>query len=43
MCQGENRTGNVSMYGLELSPKAKSLLPDVAIIMIIAYGDAQTK
>ena len=31
------------MNGLELLPKAKSLRPDVPIIMITAYGDAETK
>jgi CheY-like chemotaxis protein len=31
------------MSGLELLPKAKCLRPDVPIIMITAYGDAQTK
>src|ERR1700678_708982 len=31
------------MSGLELLPKAKSLRPGVPIIMITAYGDAQTK
>ena len=31
------------MSGLELLPKAKSLRPDVPIIMITAYGDAETK
>jgi CheY-like chemotaxis protein len=29
--------------GLELLPKAKALRPDVPIIMITAYGDAETK
>ena len=29
--------------GLELLPKAKSMRPDVPIIMITAYGDADTK
>jgi hypothetical protein len=29
--------------GLELLPKAKALRPDVSIIMITAYGDAETK
>jgi CheY-like chemotaxis protein len=31
------------MSGLELLPKAKVLRPDVPIIMITAYGDAETK
>jgi CheY-like chemotaxis protein len=31
------------MTGLELLPKAKALRPDVPIIMITAYGDADTK
>jgi CheY-like chemotaxis protein len=31
------------MSGLELLPKAKSARPDVPIIMITAYGDAETK
>jgi len=31
------------MSGLELLPKAKTLRPDVPIIMITAYGDAETK
>ena len=31
------------MSGLELLPKAKALRPDVPIIMISAYGDAETK
>jgi CheY-like chemotaxis protein len=31
------------MSGLELPPKAKALRPDVPIIMITAYGDAETK
>ena len=31
------------MNGLELLPKAKALRPDVPIIMITAYGDAETK
>jgi CheY-like chemotaxis protein len=31
------------MTGLELLPRAKSLRPDVPIIMITAYGDAETK
>ena len=31
------------MSGLELLPKAKVFRPDVPIIMITAYGDAETK
>jgi CheY-like chemotaxis protein len=31
------------MSGLELLPKAKSLRPDVPVIMITSYGDAETK
>ena len=31
------------MTGLEMLPKAKALRPDVPIIMITAYGDAETK
>ena len=31
------------MNGLELQPKAKAMRPDVPIIMITAYGDAETK
>ena len=31
------------MTGLELLPKAKAARPDVPIIMITAYGDAETK
>ena len=31
------------MTGLELLPRAKALRPDVPIIMITAYGDAETK
>jgi CheY-like chemotaxis protein len=31
------------MSGLELLPKAKSVRPDVPIIMITAYGDPETK
>jgi len=31
------------MTGLELLPKAKMARPDVPIIMITAYGDAETK
>ena len=31
------------MSGLELLPKAKAMRPDVPIIMITAYGDAEMK
>jgi len=31
------------MSGLELLPKARTLRPDVPVIMITAYGDAETK
>jgi CheY-like chemotaxis protein len=31
------------MSGLELLPKAKALRPSVPVIMITAYGDAETK
>ena len=31
------------MSGLELLPKVKTMRPDVPIIMITAYGDAETK
>ena len=31
------------MSGLELLPRAKAIRPDVPIIMITAYGDAETK
>jgi CheY-like chemotaxis protein len=31
------------MTGLELLPKAKSVRPNVPVIMITAYGDADTK
>ena len=31
------------MSGLELLPKVKAIRPDVPIIMITAYGDAETK
>jgi CheY-like chemotaxis protein len=31
------------MSGLELLPKVKAVRPDVPIIMITAYGDAETK
>jgi CheY-like chemotaxis protein len=30
------------MSGLELLPKAKAVRPDVPVIMITAYGDAET-
>ena len=30
------------MSGLELLPKAKAMRPDVPIVMITAYGDAET-
>ena len=33
----------LGMSGLELLPKAKALRPDVPVIMITAYGDAETK
>ncbi len=33
----------LGMTGLELLPKAKAARPDVPIIMITAYGDAETK
>jgi CheY-like chemotaxis protein len=33
----------LGMSGLELLPKAKAVRPDVPIIMITAYGDADTK
>ena len=33
----------LGMSGLELLPKAKAIRPDVPIIMITAYGDAETK
>ena len=29
--------------GLELLPRAKALRPDVPVIMITTYGDAETK
>jgi CheY-like chemotaxis protein len=32
-----------AMSGLELLPKARAARPDVPIIMITAYGDAETK
>ena len=39
MCaKGQKRTS-----GLELLPKAKAARPDVPVIMITAYGDADTK
>ena len=31
------------MSGLELLPKAKAVRPDVPVIMIATYGDAETK
>jgi CheY-like chemotaxis protein len=31
------------MSGIELLPKVKTMRPDVPIIMITAYGDAETK
>ena len=31
------------MSGLELLPRARAIRPDVPIIMITAYGDAETK
>jgi CheY-like chemotaxis protein len=31
------------MSGLELLPQAKAARPDVPVIMITAYGDAETK
>ena len=31
------------MSGLEMLPKAKALRPDVPVIMITAYGDAETR
>ena len=31
------------MSGLDFLPKAKALRPDVPVIMITAYGDAETK
>lgn len=31
------------MSGLELLPQAKAIRPDVPVIMITAYGDAETK
>ena len=31
------------MSGLEMLPKVKAMRPDVPVIMITAYGDAETK
>ena len=31
------------MSGLDLLPKARAARPDVPVIMITAYGDAETK
>jgi CheY-like chemotaxis protein len=31
------------MSGLEFLPKAKAMRPDIPVIMITAYGDAETK
>jgi CheY-like chemotaxis protein len=31
------------MTGLEMLPKVKALRPEVPVIMITAYGDAETK
>ena len=31
------------MTGLEMLPKVKAMRPDVPVIMITAYGDAETK
>jgi len=31
------------MSGLEMLPKAKAARPDVPVIMITAYGDAETR
>src|ERR1700719_496612 len=31
------------MSGLELLPRAKAVRPDVRVIMITAYGDAETR
>ena len=52
-CLSEARTASLililsdinmpGMSGLELLPKAKAMRPDVPIIMITAYGDAETK
>ena len=33
----------LGMGGLELLPKAKALRPEVPVIMITGYGDAETK
>jgi CheY-like chemotaxis protein len=40
ICSDINMPG---MSGLDLLPKAKALRPDVPVIMITAYGDAETK
>jgi DNA-binding NtrC family response regulator len=37
------RSSSDGMSGLELLPKAKAVRPDVPVIMITAYGDAETK
>ena len=37
------RHQHAGMTGLELLPKAKAARPDVPVIMITAYGDAETK
>jgi CheY-like chemotaxis protein len=52
-CLSEARTASLililsdinmpGMSGLELLPRAKAMRPDVPIIMITAYGDAETK
>ncbi|MFZ1951742.1 MAG: response regulator [Pseudolabrys sp.] len=52
-CLSEARTASLililsdinmpGMSGLELLPQAKAMRPDVPIIMITAYGDAETK
>jgi DNA-binding NtrC family response regulator len=31
------------MSGLEFLPKAKAIRPDIPVIMITAYGDAETR
>jgi CheY-like chemotaxis protein len=31
------------MSGLEMLPMAKAIRPDIPVIMITAYGDAETK
>ena len=36
-------TNMPGMSGLQLLPRAKALRPDVPVIMITAYGDAETK